>query len=120
MFTFTNGMLLIFEQQLISNAYHTHPTNKTWRLFHQNMTEKATKAGDSSRAPEKSTPHPEVPPKFLFLKQLKEINDSVPQVVGFKPFIFRWMAVTLLRTVTAISAPVAVAVLDPDLDELSR
>lgn len=57
-------------------------------------------------------------PKFLFLKQLREINSNVPQVSGFKKFICRWYPLVVLRTVTAISFPVAVMVLDPDLDDL--
>eukprot|EP00518_Triparma_eleuthera_P016130 CAMPEP_0197552380 /NCGR_PEP_ID=MMETSP1320-20131121/5893_1 /TAXON_ID=91990 /ORGANISM="Bolidomonas sp., Strain RCC2347" /LENGTH=604 /DNA_ID=CAMNT_0043112959 /DNA_START=179 /DNA_END=1993 /DNA_ORIENTATION=+ len=56
-------------------------------------------------------------PKFLFLKQLREINSNVPRVAGFKKFMCRWYPLVIMRTLTAISAPVAVMVLNPDLDE---
>ena len=73
------------------------------------MTMKVVKGSAAEKVPE---------PKFLFLKQLREINSNVPRVVGFQKFMCRWYPLVVMRTLTAISAPVAVMVLSPDLDDL--
>ena len=58
-------------------------------------------------------------PQFKFFTQLSDIHRMVQRTPGYVGFLFKFLPVQVIRIVTALSVPVAVHMLTPDIDDLT-